>query len=249
MTTSKFQNVGRALLAMCTLGSSMTFAHANDTIKGDVGAAIYRTPAITRSTDQSNAVLPYVYADYGPFYARINTLGYKTMPLGAGHLEVATRITLEGYQSTQAGIGDRSSPLPVGLGTFQETAYGAFFVYDFYDTKSGGNLLDLTYAAMLRVGSVNFYPQIGVERRSAKYVQHLYGVSAAEATVANLTAYSAQASVTPNVGLMAEYAFSPSYSLSYQLRKKWLDKSITDSPLVNTKSQTSSFLALTRTFN
>lgn len=248
MTTYKFQTILSSVFVFAWMGSSLAFAQAEYKLKGDVGAALYRTPAITRTADNSNTVMPYVYADFGPFYARINTLGYKATPLGTGYLEVATRITLEGYQSAQAGIADRASPLPVGLGTFQKTAYGAFFLYDFYDPKSGGNLLDLTYAAKFRVGHVNFYPQIGIERRSAQYVQHLYGINATEATASHLPTYSAHSSTVPNVGLTAEYALSPHYSLTYQLRKKWLDKSITDSPLVNATGQTTSFLAVTRSF-
>jgi MipA family protein len=217
-------------------------------LSGDVGAAVYRTPAITHTTDRSAALLPYVYADYGPLYARINTVGYKALPLGAGHLEVAARISLEGYTAAQAGIQNRANPLPVGIGTFQETPYGAFFAYGFHDPKSGGNLVDLMYAAQFSVGAVTFYPQLGLERRSAQYVQHLYGVSSSEASASGVSAYAARSSTTPNVGLTAEYALTPQYSVSYQLRKSWLDSAITDSPLVHAQSQTTTFVALTRSF-
>jgi outer membrane protein len=242
------QKIRNALVTSLLLSATGTWAQAADSLKGDVGAALYRTPAITRTTQGSNAVLPYVYADYGPFYARINTLGYKAMPLGAGHLEVSARVTVDGYKSAQAGIGDRSSPLPIGLGTFQKTAYGAFFAYSFYDPRSGGNLVDLMYAAKFRMAGISFYPHLGVERRSAKYAQHLYGVSASEATASGLSAYSAQSSISPNLGFTAEYALNDNYSVTYQLRKKWFDTGITNSPLVDTHSQTTSFLALTRSF-
>lgn len=243
---SKMQHRWIALLCLCV---SSVWAEGAYTLQGDLGAAVYRTPAITRTTNSSTALLPYAYADYGPFYARINTLGYKAMSLGAGHLELATRVTLEGYKSAQAGIGDRTSPLPIGLGTFQKTDYGAFFAYSFYDSTSGGHLLDLMYAAKFHVAGVHFYPQVGVERRSAKYVQHLYGVSAAEATASGLTAYSAQSSVSPNMGLTAEYPLAKNLNLTYQVRKKWLDGGISNSPLVTSKHQTSSFLALTHNFH
>ncbi len=245
---TKRKTLQATLLSVAFICSSSVCAQPEHTLKGDVGVAVYRTPAITHTTESANTVLPYTYADYGPFYARINTLGYKAMPLGAGHLEVSARVTLEGYKSSQAGIRERTSPLPVGLGTFQKTAYGAFFAYGFYDPNSGGSLVDLMYAAKFQLAGVNFYPQVGVERRSAKYVQHLYGVSAAEATASGLSAYSAQSSTSPNLGLTAEYLLNDNYTVSYQLRKKWFDTAITSSPLVNTHSQTTSFLALTRSF-
>jgi outer membrane protein len=248
------KNMPQTLKLQIAVGAWMLIAAAcvcaQDTyaLQGDVGIAAYRTPALTRTTQSGNTVLPYAYADYGPLYARINTLGYKAMPLGAGHLEVSARVTLEGYQSSQAGISERTSPLPVGLGTFQKTAYGAIFAYSFYDPNSGGSLVDLMYAAKFNVAGVNIYPQLGLERRSAKYVQHLYGVSVAEATVSGLSVYTAQSSTTPNLGFTAQYALNDNYSVSYQLRKKWFDTAITNSPLVNVHSQTTSFLALTRTF-
>jgi outer membrane protein len=244
----QIQKIRTALGACLLISAAGVWAQDPYTLQGDVGAAMYRTPAITRSTEGSNTLLPYAYADYGSFYARINTLGYKAMPLGAGHLEISARLTLEGYKSSQAGIGDRTSPLPIGLGTFQRTAYGAFFAYSLYDANSGGNLIDLMYAAKFQVAGLNVYPQLGVERRSAKYVQHLYGVSAAEASASGLSAYSAQSSTSPNVGFTVEYALNQNYSVSYQLRKKWFDTGITNSPLVIAHSQTTSYLALTRSF-
>lgn len=249
MTASAPLSTHRCALGLVLLmHTACVWAQLSDSLQGDVGAAMYRTPALTRTTDSSNTVLPYAYADYGPFYARINTLGYKVTPLGVGYLEFSARATLEGYKSAQAGISDRTSPLPMGIGTFQKTAYGAFFAYNFYDPNSGGNLVDLMYAAKFRVAGIHFYPQIGVERRSAKYVQHLYGVSAAEATASGLAAYSAQSSISPNIGLTAEYPLAANLNLSYQVRKKWLDNAVTQSPLVNAKSQTTSFIALTHHF-
>lgn len=229
--------------------SASALAQANDTLDGDVGAAVYRTPAIVKTTDRSNAVLPYVYADYGRFYARINTLGYKVQPMGAGHFELATRITLEGYKSTQTGIDDRAQPMPIGVGTFQKTPYGGFFLYGFHDITSGGSLLDASYVAKFRAGSVSIYPQLGVERRSAAYVQHLYGVTAQENAVSQVSVYSPGSSITPNASVTVQHPLSDRLNLTYQLRKKWLDASISDSPLVATKTQTTSFLALTRSFH
>ncbi len=245
MITSKLRHM---VWTLSLVGAAATWAQSTPTLNGDVGAAVYRTPAITRTAEPSNAVLPYVYADYGPFYARINTLGYKAMPLGAGHLELAMRISQEGYRPEQAGIAERAQPLPVGVGTFQKTPYGAFFAYGFHDTRSGGLLLDLTYAAKFNVAGVSVYPLLGVEQRSAKYVDHLYGVSAAEANSSGLQAYSCKSSTAPNAGLTLAYPLGTHYSLTYQVRKKWFDKSITDSPLVDSKHQTTSFLAITRQF-
>ena len=236
------------VILFITTGSA--YAQDETKLQGDVGMGLYRTPAITETRDESNAMLPYLYASYGQLYARVNTVGYKLTPLGAGHLEVAGRIGSEGYKSSLAGVTDRSNPFPVGVGTFQKTPIGAFFVYGFHDATSGGSLLDMVYTAKLTVGGLSIYPQIGVERRSEAYVQHLYGVSASEAAAnGSIRTYQASASTVPNAGVTFLYPLEQRYNLTFQLRKKWLDSSITDSPLVNTKSQITSFVAVTRSFD
>jgi MipA family protein len=232
-------------------GVSITaFAETPDGLKliGDVGVANYRTPAITRSNQKNNMVLPYVYADYGNWYARVDTFGYKIAPIGAGHLEIATRISFEDFQPTNAGVDRRSKPKLLGIGTFQETPYGAFFLYAFRDTTSGGMLLDATYAAEFVFADWHFYPQFGVEQRDQKYVEKLYGVDAIEAQRSGLAAYSPKSSTSPNIAMAAEYPFADHLKLSVQLRKRYLDKAIQDSPLVNAKQQTSGFVAVTKTF-
>jgi outer membrane protein len=217
-------------------------------IIGDVGAANYTTPAITRSNQKNNVLLPYVYADYENWYARVDTFGYKIATMGVGHLEIATRISFEDFQPVNAGIDRRARPKPLGVGTFQETPYGAFFFYAFRDTTSGGMLLDATYAAEFVFADWHFYPQFGVEQRDQKYVGKLYGVDSIEAQRSGLTAYSPKSSTSPNIAMAAEYPFADHLKLTVQLRKRYLDKAIQDSPLVNAKQQTSGFVAVTKTF-
>jgi len=83
-------------------------------LQGDMGLALHNSPSITRSAGKDNAIVPYIYADYGNFYSRVDTLGYKAMPLGNGHLEVATRVSVEGYRAADSNIGSRSKPVRVG---------------------------------------------------------------------------------------------------------------------------------------
>jgi outer membrane protein len=238
-------------LCLCTalVLANQTWAQSEQRFVGDAGMAVYKTPAITRTTDKgSPVVLPYVYADYGQHYARVDTFGYKLLPVGAGHLELTTRLSFEGYQSEIAGINNRARPKPLGVGTFQETPYGAFIFYAFRDAVSGGSLLDASYAAEFSIGDLHAYPQIGVERRDRKYVNSLYGVGSIEAQRSGLAAYASGNSISPNAAIALEYPFLDSFKLTFQVRKRWLDKSIYESPLVNVKQQTSSFIAISQTF-
>lgn len=235
--------IGSALFATLPL-----WAQTNSQLQGDLGLAVFRTPAITSTTDRSNVVLPYVYADYGAWYGRIDTFGYKVVPVGKGYLELAARVSLEGYRPSNPAIDKRSNPVPIGLGSFQKTPYGAFFLYGFGDPVSGGTLVDVFYAAEWGLGPLHVYPQVGFERRSARYVQHLYGVSAAESGRSGAPIYSPSSSVTPKAAIAIDYELMKSLKFTGEIERKWLDKSIYDSPLVNARTQTKGFLALTRTF-
>lgn len=250
----KFFPAALAQSAVTTLAGALSLlappaaAQTAERLQGDVGLGLYNTPAITRTVDKSTSVLPYLYADLGRFYARVNTFGYKAVPMGNGHVELAARVSFEGYRSADRGIGERSDPVPVGLGTFQETPYGAFFLYAFRDTVSGGTLLDLMYAAELSAGPFQLYPQLGMERRSARYVQHLYGVSATEATQSGLSRWAPGSAVSPYIALAAQWPLQADLNLTFQVTKKWLGRGLTDSPLVDSSSQTSGLLALTHVF-
>jgi outer membrane protein len=222
-----------------------------DRLTGDVGVAVYNTQNIVGSDSAQNFVLPYAYFDDGRFYARVDTFGVKTARLGMGYLELAARISFEGFKTDAprlSGVQARANPVPMGLGTYQETPWGAFFVYGLYDTTSGGFLHEATYAAEFKLGGVTVYPQLGLEHRSRQYVQHLYGVSAAEAQSSVYGAYSARASTTPVLAMAFEWPLDETWHLNLQLRRRWLDSAITQSPLVSTKQQDSGFLALTRSF-
>ncbi|NDP58121.1 MAG: MipA/OmpV family protein [Oxalobacteraceae bacterium] len=242
------------LLAMATLLAGTT-AHAQTALPqrltGDAGAAVYATTANVRGASYRPSLLPYVYADYQRLFARTDTFGVKTVALGAGYLELVGRVSQEGYKADSAalrGLRDRSTPVPLGIGTYQETPYGGFFVYAMHDVSSGGSLLEATYAAEFSFAGFKIYPQVGVERRSAAYVQHVYGVDAAESARSGIASYRAGASTVPVAGLAAELSLGGPWHLLVQARRSWLDAAIRDSPLVSTRTQTNGFVAVTYAF-
>ena len=223
-----------------------------DPVDGDLGGALYITQSAVLGQSDQRSVLPYAYLDIGRFYARVDTFGVKTLPLGAGRLELAGRIAREGFRPsspTLGGIDNRSDPVPIGIGTFQETRYGGIFLYAFRDLRSGGSLLEATYAAEWSLGPVTFYPELGVEHRSARYVGHLYGVSPAEAAASGLRPYAPRASTWPVVALSVTIPLPTPYGLVLQVRRKWFDGAVSDSPLVTTRVQDSAFAAVAYHFN
>jgi outer membrane protein len=238
-----------ALLAMGTATQAQTAFP--DHFVGEAGGMLVGAQPMVQGTSGTVTALPYVYGDWGRFYARVDTLGVKTLPMGGGHLELATRVSTEGFKAHKtdfATAGDRSAPVPVGLGTFQRTAVGGVFAYVFHDTTSGGQLLELTWAGRMALGRATLHPQLGLERRSAAYVQHLYGVSAAQSS-SGLPTYQAGASTVPVLSLHASVPLQGPWALQLQTRYRAWDSAVRNSPLVDRVGQLSGYAALTYSWN
>ena len=236
-------------LALTSLLLSALPAFAqSEGFKGDLGGMVTHSSALVSGASAQSSVLPYVYGDWGRFYGRVDTFGVRTVTLGNGHLELAARVSTEGFEARKTAypaLGDRRSPLPIGLGTFQSTPVGGVFAYLMHEPQSGGQFAELTWAGKFSLGAATVYPQLGAQYRSAAYVNYLYGVSAAEAAATGLTAYRAGSSLVPQATLHMTLPLSGPWSLQVQARHRWLDRAIQDSPLVQGKTQTTGLLALT----
>jgi outer membrane protein len=92
------------------------------------------------------------------------------------------------------------------------------------------------------------YPELGLTRRSNRYVQHLYGVSAEQAALGGVQSYVPGSSVVPNAGWAMEWPINDHYKWVAEVKRRWLDRSITQSPLVLHKTQDSVLLSLTRVY-
>ncbi len=244
-----------ALVASATLLASFMAraqAPAADHFVGEIGGMAVTSQPLVKGGPNSTTALPYVYGDWGRFYARVDTLGMRLVPLQDGHLELAVRVSTEGIASSKTAYpaaGDRSAPLPMGLGTFQRTSLGGVFAYALYDPQSRGQFGELNWAGKIDVGAVKIYPQLGVQYRSSDYVRHLYGITAAQSQATGLAVYQPGASVTPMATLQAAVALSGPWSLQLQTRYRHLDAAVARSPLVNRSSQVTGFAALTYTLN
>lgn len=241
----------KSLICLLSVAPMLALAQSGGFV-GDVGGMVSTFGATVKGAERSTTALPYVYGDWGPFYARVDTLGIKTLPVGNGYLELAARISTEGFKSSKTAnpaAGDRSSPLPIGLGTFQRTALGGLFAYAMYDPQSGGQFGELNWAGKLDVGPVKLYPQLGMQYRSADYVRHLYGVNTAQSQATGLPIYQPGASFTPMATLQATVPLNGPWALQLVTRYRHLDHAVANSPLVDRSSQVSGFAALTYTLN
>lgn len=218
-------------------------------IQGDLGVFLDAEQSAMRGEPTNPLLLPYTYFDYGRMFTRIDTFGIKTLPIAYGYLEIVGRIKLDGYKTAGnaalSGINGRQNSLPLGLGTFQLTPIGGFFLYAFHDiNRSHGNMLEATYAAQIKLGEAALYPQAGFEYFSGKYMQYYYGVSAAEAAASGYAAYTPTAATNPFFCMMVEVPVTEGWIANFYARRKWLGSAVTSSPLVNRKTQDSGFVTV-----
>ncbi len=223
-------------------------------IQGDIGVAVYSQNNFTQSGESSTQILPYAYFDYDRFFARIDTFGFKTIPLGMGYLEIVGRYNQEGFtpkSSPYSLLNPRNLPVPLGLGTFQLTPFGAFFIYGFNDfnASKGGKMAEFTYAAEVKLPlSINIYPLIGFDYKDKKYVNYFYGVTPAESQVTGLSAYTSNGGISPYAALALEVPLGPNWVINSYFKHKWLAPAITNSPLVSDRHVDNFFISLDRHF-
>lgn len=244
------------ILALCTTGavaqqatpSATDGAVLQDRITGDLGVGAFRLERNLVGKSDHTTVLPYAYFDYGRFFARLDTFGVKTVKIGAGYLEFSTRVSFDGFEA-QRGLRRRANPIPLGIGTYQETPYGAFFLNAFYDVnRSHGYFGEAIYAAQVDAGPVSIYPQIGVERRSASYNDYFLGVSASESAASGYREYHAGASTSPLLGLSADMPLVGDWKLNFTWRRRWIGNGAANSPIINHKVEDMALLAVSYHF-
>jgi outer membrane protein len=222
-------------------------------IQGDLGVLVDKDQSPIRGDNTAVLPLPFAYFDYGRMYARLDTFGIKTLPVGYGYLEIAGRVKFDGYNTANnpalKGIGDRQNSVPVGLGTFQLTPIGGFFFYALHDiNRSQGNLFEADYVAEFEFGGMTLYPEAGVEYYTSQYNRYYYGVSQAEAAASGYAAYSPGSAAVPFLSLWLEVPVMKNWNADLYVRHKWLGAAISNSPLVGVGHLDSGFVALVRHF-
>ena len=224
-----------------------------DHIVGDIGMAVYTSNLHIGTEGTQSLVLPYAFFDYQRFFVRIDAVVIKTFKIGYGYLEVIGKINLDTYKVKSPFNGtsiNRSDPIPLGLGTFQETPIGGFFVNTYHDFgKSKGALYELLYFAELETyKKIVIYPQVGVERQSSQYANYYYGINSGESQLTGYNTYSATATNNLLAGVMVEIPVVDNWYVNIYGKRKWMGNGINNSPVMNRSFQDNVFLALAYRF-
>lgn len=223
-------------------------------IKGDLGILINSDQSPIRGDSTHPVLLPLAYFDYGRMFTRLDIFGIKTLPVGYGYLEIVGRVKFDAYKTAGnaalKGIDDRQNSFPIGVGTFQLTPIGGFFLYALHDVnRSQGNLLDATYAAEFEFWGMTAYPEAGVEYYTSKYTQYYYGISNSEAAKSGSATYSPAAAVNPYLNILLQVPLMDGWNANFYLRRKWLGTTIANSPLVDRTHIDAGFVAVVRHFD
>ena len=190
--------------------------------------------------------------EYRRVFARVDTLGIKTFSLGYGYLELAGRISQDGFDTNTPGLQGlrkRETSIPLGIGTLQVTPAGAFWINAFHDVRrSNGNLIEVIYGGEIELPRTTFYPLLGAEYQSGEYVRYYYGVSAQEAAGGRYSLYQPGGVFNDFIGLIADIALTDEYHLNCYMRRKWLGDVIQRSPIVGRRLLDTAYFALSYRF-
>jgi len=253
-----------SLLLICFLSSTSVVYAANsidsdipngipDRIMGDIGAAVYSTNLNIASYGAQSTALPYGFFDYKRFAMRIDQLAFKTLPVGYGFIEIVGKVDPDSYKvksTINAQTINKGNQVPIGLGTFQDTPIGAFFLNAYHDFgQSKGNLLELNYFGEIElISKVTLYPQVGMERQSGSFANYYYGVTPEQAQATGYRAYTASSSNNPLAGFLLEIPVVEDWYVNLYVKRKWLGSGVNNSPVLTRSFQDTMFMALAYRF-
>lgn len=208
-----------------------------DHIVGDLGVGVYSSNMSIGTTGTQTYPLPYAFFDYERFFARIDTFGIKTAKIGYGYLELAGQVNLDDYTRKSAITGatySKRDPVPIGIGTFQETPIGGFFLHGYQDVDhSQGQIYEFSYFAQFEtVAQINLYPMVGAEHLSQSYANYYYGVSAKASQTLGYAQYTAPATTNLSAGLMIDIPIVNQWHFNLFGKRKFMGSGISESPIM-----------------
>lgn len=237
-------------IAPLAAGLVASTAALADGYTGDLGLGIYSRQGIYHGEQTQTDVLPYIYGEWGNFFGRVDTFGYRIMPMGHGFLEVSTRIKQDEMESSRlkrAGVEARDNSRLVGLSTFQHTPIGVVslsLMQDVGDSK--GQVLDMSWIGAIKPTAwLSIYPEIGLEVMTRKYTEYYYGVEAGEG---GYRAYAPKLALNPYFALHAGMPLAENWNLAVTVRNKALDEEIGNSPIIGRTGRWNAYVAVSYEF-
>lgn len=234
-----------ALLLVGSLTPLPRHAHAAS-LSGDTGIAVLHSSPPAQGIPASVRAIPYVYADWDRWFARIDTVGVRTLDMGYGALELAGRLGQDGFDPAKAGnpaLRERVSSVWFGMGTFQVTPYGGIFLHAFHDVRrSKGTWVDAVYAAQFDWAGAKIYPSLGLEWRDARYTRYYFSQPASPTTPTDQPGFSPTQAWLPKLGVLVDVPWANDWHLIAAWNVKWRPSSLSDSPLAGATTESTALL-------
>jgi len=224
-----------------------------DHLVGDIGLATYTSNLHLGTYGTQTFVAPYVFASYQRAFARIDMFGIKTAKIGYGYLEITGKAILDNFvvksPFTTTTIVKRY-PIPIGIGTFQETPIGGFLINAYHDfSQSKGALYDFSYFGEIEmIRKITVYPQLGIERQSSQFANYYFGLNNQQANSVGYQSYTAPATTNLMFGFLLEVPIIDAWYINIYGKRKWMGSGISNSPVMNRSFQDNLFMALAYRF-
>ncbi|MEF8793023.1 MipA/OmpV family protein [Thiohalorhabdus sp.] len=198
-------------------------------------------------------VVPFVNLELDRFYLRGLEAGYRLTKIGPLTVNAVGQPRLQNFTANDsaalAGMTSRRRTAEAGFrGQLQKGRWeaGLRAVTDLLGRHSGQVV---TAEASVRLGGpmVTVKPAAGIQWQSRDFVNYYSGVRSDEAR-AGRQAYTGKAATNPFVGASTRVRLGKKWGIFALVRHYWLDEGITDSPIVDTRTDYSGVLAVTRAF-
>jgi outer membrane protein len=204
---------------------------------GDLGFAVLDRPAFT-----VNAVAR-VNTDRA-FFSKTNTRYINFRYLAAGDTALAPAAQAQAFKPPK-----RDYAIELGFETLFDGEWGAAALHAFHDVSGthDGFEVGVDYNYRVTRGRFSIAPSVGVEYKSRALNDYYWGVHADEAGI-NLAEYHVDAGFGWQAGLRANYYLTKRLRIAASANYERLQKSVAESPLVESDYVLGYFTGLAWTF-
>lgn len=200
------------------------------------------SPNVYLGSDTEITPFPMVSYDNGHLFIEGVSLGYRLAPKGATHnIVVAASYDprmLEASKSDNLDVqklDDRDSSFLGGVAYVLNTEVGQFHAGIGTDIGSvhNGMYAEAKYSYHINLGAIGLIPALGYSYNSDKLNEHLYGVSAEEASRTGFNEFNPNWSGRYFVGVSGYMYITKNMRLTGGVRYENLDSEIEKSPILS----------------
>lgn len=221
-----------------------------------LSAGVFSVQSEYRGSDARVLPMPVVRYEGERFFIRNTEAGVWLWNDGTQKFSIGATLLPQYFRSSKSDdqamkqLDNRNIIVLGTLGYELNTDFGSLKLCASGDITgtSDGFLLNAAYIYPITFGALTIMPNGGLLYSSSNFNEYYYGISHGEARRSGLAAYSPDGSLTPFVGVSANYAVTSHWSLFASWKVIFLSNEIKDSPMVDRSAQNILGGGLTYTF-